>query len=80
MTFEEFRATRKPVTDEAWAVIVEVIQFPLARSAYFEYDTEVVLHEADGAFYPHTWWYTPNAHATLEAAERDLFAWRAEFL
>lgn len=82
MAFEEFRATRKPATPETLeAFRVEGIDLP-EEAKVFQYGEDAdgwCLHEFDGGFWPHAWWYRPNRHETLESAEKDLFAWRAEF-
>lgn len=80
MTLEEFRATAAPVSDALWAVICEEGVDFAPRSAFTAYDGEWVLHEADGKWWPHAWWYKPVGHATREEAEADLHNWRNEFV
>jgi hypothetical protein len=79
MTLDEFRATAHPVSDETWTAILDGVDNPAPRSAFTEYGTGWVLHEEDGKFWPHAWWYSPRPHATRESAEADLNEWRKEF-
>lgn len=80
LTLDAFRATAAPVSDALWAVICEEGVDFAPREAFTAYDGEWVLHEADGKWWPHAWWYKPVGHATRESAEADLHAWRNEFV
>ena len=81
MTLEEFRATRQPCSDEMWAEIQEAYtpeDMP-TRETVFQYADGFIIHEADGQFFPHAWWYAAVARDTRAAAEESLHKWRAEF-
>lgn len=81
MTYEQFIATRAPVSDEIWAILQqEDVTEGHPREAFFEYAGEYVLHEADGEYFPHAWWYRPAARATRAEAEAVLWKWRAEWV
>lgn len=79
MTLDEFRATARPITDETWQAVLDGVPDPAPREAFTEYATGYVIHEADGKWWPHAWWYAPAPHDTRESAEIGLHKWRAEF-
>ena len=79
MTLDEFRATTHPVSDETWAAVLDGVSDPAPRTSFTEYGGGYVLHEADGKFWPHAWWYPPVPYDTRAEAEKVLFDWRAEF-
>ena len=79
MKIEELQATRKPVSDVTWAILVEEgVTEGLPREVFWEYAEGYVLHERDGGFWPHAWWYAPVRKETLAEAEEVLLAWRKE--
>ena len=80
MTLDEFRATRRPATPEMLeALAQEGVDLP-EGAVPFEYADGNLLHERDGGFWPHAWWYAPVRRETLAEAEEVLFNWRAEFI
>lgn len=80
-TIEDFRQTRAPISDELWAVLqAEDATEGQPREAFFMYGEEYVLHEADGGFFPHAWWYRPVRKETREEAEAVLWEWRKEWV
>lgn len=81
MTYEQFVASRAPVSDELWGVLLEGgVTDGLPRSVFFAYGGEYVLHEAGGCFWPHAWWYRPASRETRAEAEAVLWEWRKEWV
>lgn len=81
MTYAEFLATAAPVSDAIWAILQqEDCTDGLPREAFTMYAGEYALHESDGGFYPHAWWYRPVRKATRQEAEAVLWEWRKEWL
>lgn len=80
MTITEFLATRAPVSDEIWAALqAEDATDGLPREAFWMYDGAYVLHEHEGGYFPHAWWYAPVRKDSLIAAETVLWEWRKEW-
>lgn len=84
LTFDQFRATRRPCDDKTWIDIVDsglVDDIPsLTQSAVTIYtETAFMIHEEDGKFFVHAWWYAPLAYDSLEEAEAKLYPWYEEF-
>lgn len=82
MTIEEFRATASPVDDRIWDTLQreDVVPAGVPREAFTMYDGEYVLHEADGKYWPHAWWYAPVPKDSLTEAEEVLYEWRKEWI
>ena len=81
MTVTEFFASRAPISDEIWDVLLQEAETDgLDRSQFFMYAGEYVLHEHDGKFFPHAWWYAPVAKDSLVEAESVLWEWRKEWV
>ena len=83
MDITTFLATRQPVSDEVWRMLQdEDVTYDQPREAFFMYgegNEWYVLHEKDGGYFPHAWWYTPARKESLIEAETVLWNWRAEF-
>ena len=80
MTFEEFRATKKPCSDALWDMIKDALPgFTAPREACHEYADFCLLYEEGGLFWVHAWWYAPLSYQTLEEAEPELYKWHQEF-
>jgi len=81
MTFEEFKASRRPITDEMWEELekADARDPGTPREAYWQYGEGYVLHERDGGYWPHAWWYAPVRRETLAEAESNLWEWRKEW-
>ena len=84
MNLTEFRATRRACDDKTWIEIVDaglVDDVPtLTQSNAHIYANGYMIHEHDGQFYVHAWWYAPIAYDDLETAEAKLHPWYLEFV
>lgn len=85
LDLEAFRATKRPCDDTTWAQIVEaelLRDIPtLTQAACTIYGAECwLIHEQDGKFFVHAWWYAPLSYDTLEEAEAKLHPWYLEFV
>lgn len=80
MTYEEFIAGAAPCSEAFYAELCEWVENPAPREAFTVYPGGYVLHEANGQFFPHAWWYEPVAKATRAEAEAVLWEWRAEWV
>ena len=81
ITYEEFAAGARPVSDEVWDEIVSDDLSPgVAREHFVEYPCGHAMYFNDGKWWPMAWWYKPVAHTTKESAEADLFKWYNEFV
>lgn len=81
LDIEAFRKTRRQPTDAEWADISETLgPSGPARETCFLYIDNYLLHEADGLFWPHAWWYAPVGMDRREDAEAALFEWQKEWL
>ena len=58
--------------------MAEYVETPGAV-AFHVYADAYLIHEADGLFWVHAWWYAPLSYATLAEAEAELFLWYCEF-
>lgn len=80
ITFEEFVAGARPVSDEVWGEIVDGDLAPgVARENFVEHPGGTAMYFHEGQWWPFAWWYKPVAHATKESAQVDLFKWYNEF-
>lgn len=77
LTFKEFHETKAPMNDELWKYITTEAPVP-SREACHVYADSCLVHEADGQFWVHAWWYPPVGYPTLEVAEVALYAWYSE--
>lgn len=75
-----FRATRRPCDDATWNELTsEGLVDGLTQSQCFLYADGYMIHEAEGKFWVHAWWYSPLAYDSLEVAETKLHPWYLEF-
>ncbi|UXO93724.1 hypothetical protein Pan1_09 [Pseudanabaena phage Pan1] len=80
MTLEQFVATRRECDESTFAEMQEVLGDDMpARETCSVYADGYLIHEAEGKFWPHAWWYSPVAHDTRESAEANLHKWYLEF-
>lgn len=89
LDFAAFRATKSPASDEFWEVIKDFIDTDngaIPRTAFHVYGANAddqggcLIHEAEGQFWVHAWWYAPLPYATLAEAEEQLYPWYLEFV
>ncbi len=81
MTFDlaAFRATKRACDDATWAEIQDDIGSAIPQSAVLLYADGYAIHELEGRFFVHAWWYSPIAYDTLEEAEMKLHPWYLEW-
>lgn len=81
ITFEEFVAGSRPISNELWEQIESQNLAPgVSRENVVEYPGGNAMYFNDGKWWPFAWWYAPVAHATKESAEADLFKRYNEFV
>lgn len=81
ITFEEFVAGSRPISDELWGLIEsEDLSSGVAREHFVEYPGKNAMYFDDGKWRPFAWWYPPVAHDTKESAQADLFKWYNQFV
>ena len=81
ITYEEFAAGARPVSDEVWEEIESESLAPgVARENVVEYPCGHAMYFHEDQWWPMAWWYKPVAHDTKKSAEADLFKWYNEFV
>jgi len=77
----QFRATRRQPTPEEYAECVSAgLPSHVEASKVHVYADGYAIHEEDGKFWVHAWWYAPRPYDTLEEAEEELYPWYLEFV
>ena len=87
MTRTEFRKTKAPWPKEAFeSQVVAAYDGTLPESLTAEdchhfgtEDDSYCIHEYDGQFWVHAWWYNPAPYASMNVAMSKLYEWYLEW-
>lgn len=80
LTFDQFRATKRPCDDATWLEIKDDIGSSIAQSSVLLYADGYAIHLHEGQYFVHAWWYAPLPYSTLDEAELKLYPWYEEFV